>query len=59
MVYLYKRINNLFLAVIVLSFAAPCFSQSDDNSLRIVRILSYNILHGATVNNDFDLDKIA
>jgi len=57
--YLYKRNCCLILALIVFSFVAPSFSQTADNSTRIVRILSYNILHGATVNNDFDLDKIA
>lgn len=55
----YKRIRSLIMAVVVFSFAASSYSQTTDNSTRIVRILSYNILHGATVNNDFDLDKIA
>jgi len=33
--------------------------QSEVDSSRVIRVLSYNILHGATVNHDFDLDRIA
>lgn len=57
--YFCKQKNSLITAVIVLAIAVPSFGQPDPDSTRIVRVLSYNILHGATVNNDFDLDKIA
>lgn len=34
-------------------------SQTIDHNCRIIRILSFNILHGATTKGDFDLDVIA
>lgn len=34
-------------------------AQSSVDSSRVVRVLTFNILHGATMNNDFDLDLIA
>lgn len=44
-------------------FAFPIFlslqAQTQIDSTRLIRVLSYNILHGATMNNDFDLDRIA
>jgi len=45
--------------LVCLMFSINLFSQTEIDSSRIVRVLSFNILHGATVNNDFDLDKIA
>lgn len=47
--------------LILLSFIAlthSLLSQAPDSS-RIVRVLTYNILHGATTKGDFDLDLIA
>ena len=35
------------------------WSQSNVDSSKIVRVLSFNILHGATTKGDFDLDVIA
>lgn len=35
------------------------FSQTPVDSSRLVRVLSFNILHGATTRGDFDLDAIA
>ena len=35
------------------------WSQSKVDSSKIVRVLSFNILHGATTKGDFDLDVIA
>ncbi len=54
-----KKSTKLFcliLAINVLSFSAS--AQTPDSS-RVVRVLSYNILHGATMKGDFDLDLIA
>lgn len=34
-------------------------SQSEVDSARIIRILSFNILHGETMNENYDLDVIA
>ena len=45
----------LFCHIIVINLCG----QTKVDSSKIVRVLSFNILHGATVNNDFDLDKIA
>lgn len=35
------------------------FAQTKDSNEITVRILTFNILHGATTNNDFDLDQLA
>jgi endonuclease/exonuclease/phosphatase family metal-dependent hydrolase len=35
------------------------YSQNDKSNSRIVRILTYNIYHGATMKGDFDLNLIA
>lgn len=51
-----KRIKVIFY---VLLLSSICFSQEQNNPNRTVRIFTYNILHGATLNNDFDLEKIA
>jgi endonuclease/exonuclease/phosphatase family metal-dependent hydrolase len=32
-------------------------AQIDNN--RVIKVLTFNILHGATTKNDFDLDAIA
>jgi len=40
-------------------FSHIACSQDDVDSNKVVRVLSFNILHGATTRNDFDLDKIA
>ena len=36
-----------------------CMAQANVDSSRIVRVLSFNILHGATTRGDFNLDLIA
>ena len=50
-----------FLAIIVAGYLVlplPLMAQSDSKA-RQIRVLSFNILHGATTNNSFDLDVIA
>lgn len=37
----------------------PVWSQTVIDSSKVVRVLSFNILHGATTKGDFDLDIIA
>ena len=37
----------------------PVRSQEINESSKIVKVLSFNILHGATTKGDFDLDRIA
>lgn len=44
-----------FLLLTVLQFSA----QSQNTDSPTVRVLTYNILHGATMEGNFDLDKIA
>lgn len=45
--------------MIYLLLPRPVSSQVNPDSSRIVRILTFNILHGATTQGDFDLDAIA
>jgi len=48
-----------FLILIYFCFWALSVSAQAPDSSRIVRVLTYNILHGATTKGDFDLDLIA
>jgi endonuclease/exonuclease/phosphatase family metal-dependent hydrolase len=50
------KILTLLCAVIV---NQGVFSQVDKKSKTIVKVLSFNILHGATMKGDFDLDVLA
>ena len=47
---------TIFCGSFLLAFSL--FGQAVDSS-RLVRVLTYNILHGATTKGDFDLDLIA
>lgn len=48
------------LALLIASFTYyPAFTQTTSDNSRIVRVLSFNILHGATTRGDFNLDAIA
>ena len=51
--------NHLIILVICLMQSFNSYGQTEVDSSRVFRILTYNILHGATMNNDFDLDRIA
>ncbi len=48
---------SIILLVILTSHAV--WSQTRSDSSNILRVLSFNILHGATTKGDFDLDLIA
>lgn len=48
---------SIILLVILTGHAA--WSQTRSDSSNILRVLSFNILHGATTKGDFDLDLIA
>jgi len=48
--------ENLLLAFIALLVVFQCKSQSEKDT---IKVMSFNILHGATVKNDFNLDTIA
>lgn len=50
--------RKLFTLISLLLLANGLLAQAPDSS-RIVRVLTYNILHGATTKGDFDLDLIA
>ncbi len=53
-----KALRNIIALILAACF---CFSTNaqDVDSSRVVRVLTYNILHGKTLKGDFDLDLIA
>ena len=52
--------KKYLLPMLLLLLAQQALSaQTRVDSTRIVRVLSFNILHGATTQGDFDLDAIA
>lgn len=42
----------------LLSFSTTAVSQTQTDSAQLVRVLTYNIKHGATMNEDFDIQRI-
>jgi len=50
-------ISNLILSLLFISQIS--WSQTHIDSSKIVKVLSFNILHGATTKGDFNLDLIA
>lgn len=50
-----------FLTIILsfLFFSTTSLAQQDIDNARIIKVLSFNILHGATTQGNFDLDAIA
>jgi endonuclease/exonuclease/phosphatase family metal-dependent hydrolase len=52
------RFTSLALLISLL-YCNAIWSQHGVDSSRIVRVLSFNILHGATTRGDFDLDRIS
>lgn len=60
MKYFRAKVRNKFYLVVVLILSASFLNaQQSTDSKRIIRILSYNIFHGETLNHDFDLERIA
>lgn len=51
-----KKTITLFAVLLLSTFSIPA---QDGGKEVIVRVLTYNILHGATTKGDFDLDRIA
>lgn len=49
----------LALAILIALSSVPVFGQQEADSTRVVRVLSYNIMHGATMISDFNLQRIA
>ena len=52
------RTKILILTIVLITNHIVC-SQTVGDSTRIVKVLSFNILHGATTRHDFNLDLIA
>jgi endonuclease/exonuclease/phosphatase family metal-dependent hydrolase len=50
--------RSLILLSLIFLFGSQVSAQAPDSS-RIIRVLTYNILHGKTLKGDFDLDLIA
>ena len=52
---------RLFSSILIIIFfpASVLWSQNKVSDKKVIRILSFNILHGATTKGDFDLDTIA
>jgi len=48
---------EIFLVLIAISFQG--WSQENSDSVRRVKVLTFNIYHGATMKGDFDIDYIA
>ena len=56
-----KHINYRFVLrlLLVCLISGSAWSQSQIDSTKIVKVLSFNILHGKTMKGDFNLDVIA
>jgi Metal-dependent hydrolase len=52
-------IKTFLLAQIMLFNSMLALAQNTSEDERIIKVLSFNILHGATMNKDFNLDVIA
>jgi len=52
------KLKNIFFVAVILT-SQICFSQIKIDSSKIVRVLTFNIFHGATTKGDFNLDLIA
>ncbi|MBE9490924.1 MAG: endonuclease/exonuclease/phosphatase family protein [Bacteroidetes bacterium] len=50
---------KITLTLILLVFNQITWSQTIIDSSKVIKVLSFNILHGATTKGDFDLDAIA
>lgn len=52
-------IRKIFIVFLILLITQNVRSQTVTDSSNIVKVLSFNILHGATTRHDFNLDLIA
>jgi endonuclease/exonuclease/phosphatase family metal-dependent hydrolase len=52
-----KLLSSLLLVLVLNSHSA--YPQAKDQTSQILKVLTFNILHGATTRGDFDLDAIA
>ena len=51
--------KTILIILTMMSFACTAWSRIPIDSSRIIKVLSFNILHGATTKGDFNLDVIA
>lgn len=52
--------KKIYLILTVVIFCGTiCHAQNNKSEATTLRVLTFNILHGATTKGDFDLDKIA
>lgn len=54
-----KRMSSIIFLILLTSLAQTAVSQEIAGSSDTVRILSFNIYHGATMKGDYDFDLIA
>ncbi|QIA07499.1 endonuclease/exonuclease/phosphatase family protein [Draconibacterium halophilum] len=54
-----KRTKRLLCVLISILTFSTIYGQNNNDENITVRVLTFNILHGATAKDDFDLDKIA
>ncbi len=54
-----KKTRNTLLLILVAITCYTSWTQTKVDSTRLVTVLSFNILHGATTKGNFDLDAIA
>ena len=60
MKYFREKVRNKFyLAIFLILPVSFLEAQQSTDSKQVIRILSYNIFHGETLNHDFDLERIA
>lgn len=55
----YTRFLKLLILLFLLLFSVDISAQHPVDSSRVLRVLTYNILHGETLKGDFDLDQIS
>jgi len=53
------KLKTSLLLLITLFLAISSFSQDNNTNKHIIKVLSFNIYHGETMNHQFDLDIIA
>jgi endonuclease/exonuclease/phosphatase family metal-dependent hydrolase len=53
------KLKSRVFFLLLIACTGGAFAQSTAGSSRIVRVLTFNILHGATLRGDFNLDVIA
>ncbi len=49
----------IIISLLIFFFSGSLWAQKHNSKATVVKVLTFNILHGATMNHDFDLDKLA